>query len=547
MSFSASARATFVAALTLLLLACSTGFDTRPGDLSTLPEDYGVVVVQFTNNTDRLNPKLNGWTGAHVARIDQPDNHFLLKPAGSGLIGSRIFVGALPPGRYRFHNLVSQWPERGQPRVWMEAPATDNLGSFRIEPGQLTSLGTVLYQPMGAVRENGRWKRTHTFIRYDQEEVFDRFMRDATPDLYERLGGRIHSWDIARGENVHEQLADTIRRFAVGTGYHWLGDGEIAMTGPIGSVFRREGPGQWRRIETGVNHQLTAMVRTGSGYVVAGERGLVMHADSLDGEWRVLAGPGRRFGIEWMGRMDNGSLYAIAYEGRNCTLFHVDQDLSEWRPILAGVGFWDDGDLPCWMRAGAMPDDGLVVFEGKRRVQLDNQGRIQLEEDSKRISIYRDQPNGVGIAVRGAGWTRPDHQIYTFDGGATWHNTTRDWPTESDRIGEVGIMLVLPDHRALALSYKGYVDEFTKRVLFEKEPRLRLANADGKVVHWGEKVDAHCRHLLPEISTEQRIFARCSTGRLIVTEDLGETWTDDFVPGEGTELDEAIDLSEPTI
>ncbi|NBB92854.1 MAG: hypothetical protein GVY32_06785 [Gammaproteobacteria bacterium] len=540
MNLPAIARATTLAGLAILLFACSTGFDTRPEDLGTLPEDYGVVVVQATNNIDELNYRLFTWTGAHVARIDQPDNHFLLKPAGTGLLGSRIFVGALPPGRYRIQNLISEWPETGNPQAWMEAPVTENLGTFRIEPGQLTSLGTVLFQPLGAVEENGRWRRVHTFVRYDDEERFDRFMSVATPDLYERLGERIHGWDLERNGNAREELAERVGEFAVGTEYHWLGGGEIAMTGPIGAVMLREGPGQWRRVETGVNHQLAAMAKTDDGYVVAGERGLVMRADNLDGDWQVVTGPGSQSAVEWMTQMSNGSFYALVRSGLTCTLFHVSEDFSEWTTKLLTSGRGGVFPLKCQLDVAAMNDDRIVLFgDGRRRI-LDAAGEIVLDEESDGFMSFEQQPNGAGIAIPDPGWaiSSVDH-VYTFDGGESWHESSKDWPTESDRVGEIGLLLVLPDHRALALSYKGYVDDFTKRVLYEDEPRLRMANEKGKIVRWGEKVEPYCRQLLPEISTEERIFARCSDGSLIVTEDRGESWSEDFAPGGDGE--EALD------
>ena len=533
-----TARAITLAGLAFFVFACSSGFDTRPRDLDSLPSDYGVVVLQVTNNADELGHRLDTWTGAHVTRVGEPGSHFLLKPAGSGLISSRIFIGALPPGRYRIQNLISEWPQHSKPQVWMEAPAQNHLGTFRLEPGQLTSLGTVLFQPLGAVEEDGRWKRVHMFLRYDSEERFDQFMDHATPDLAERLGERVHGWDIGRNDQAHHELADRVSEFAIGTEYHWLGDGEIAMTGPIGAVFISEAAGQWRQIETGVNHQLAAMAKTSEGYVVAGERGLVLRTDETGGNWEELPGPGLMTAVEWLQQMNNGSFYAIGRGDERCVLFHVTEDFSRWKPVLEVEDWFDwrvPTDRPCQIHTASMAGDRIVAFDGQRRIEFDNQGNMQLEEQSKRWTLFTEQPNGVSIAVPDTLGSEYKSQVYTLDGGASWSDTARDWPAESDRLGEVSIMYLLPDGRAMAFSYKGYVDDFSKRVLYEKQPRFRLSNVDGDIVRWGEQIESYCRNLLPEISTEERMFARCSDGSLIVSEDGGESWNEDFEPGEGNE------------
>lgn len=107
--------------------------------------------------------------------------------------------------------------------------------------------------------------------------------------------------------------------------------------------------------------------------------------------------------------------------------------------------------------------------------------------------------------------------------------------------------MILSDGRSIALSYKGYVDDFSRRILYEKQPRLRTANTQGEITRWGEKVDAHCSFLLPEISTEHRIFVLCQGGSLIVTEDGGQSWAYDFVPGGNTEAGDALNPLDTTV
>jgi hypothetical protein len=196
------------------------------------------------------------------------------------------------------------------------------------------------------------------------------------------------------------------------------------------------------------------------------------------------------------------------------------------------------------LHANPISGDRLVVIADNSRILLDDRGNILNEEKSDRFEIFKRQPNGISMAVPGALYRA---QVYSLDNGETWHDAPRDWPNESDRLFQNGAVLMLQDGRSMALSYKGYAHEFAKRIVFEEQPRLRISNSDGKIERWGEKVEAHCWRLLPEISVQQRIFALCQGGGLIVTEDGGETWNEDFVPGGDSALDEALDPSATTI
>lgn len=542
MRLSNSFPAILLAGTAFLLSACSSEFiNTRPDDISDLAPDYGVVAVQVTNSRERLSPWLQSWTAAHVVSLDNPENKFLLSPAGSGLLGSQFFIGVLPPGRYRIYNLQSYRFEHGI-EAEIEAPVPANLGTFRVEAGQLTSLGTVMTIRLGAVKIKNRVHLAHAFSRYAERENFKPFIKEATPELHAALGDRVHGWDVGL-ESLHRELSSVILDFIRATNFQWLGDGEIAATGPMGSVFVRRGRADWHRIDTGATQQITAITKTNRGYVIVGERGLVMQAETLDGEWRTFPGPGQQVAIKDVVSMENGRLYAFTSEPDRCAALLVSPDFLDWERVFdVPQGRYIEPGL-CPLRSGRLPDDRIVIFGGKQRVVLDNQGQILERGESMIMHYFKNQPNGASIAHRHGAWA-VDRLGYSFNGGETWNDPLDDWPNETDRPGAEGNLLVLPDGRSWRMSYKGYSHKLTKKVAYEEEPRLRLLGKDGKIQHWGEKVEPQCTQLLPQISTEERIFVQCHDGRLIVTEDGGESWTEDFVPGGDTQLEEAFDRSE---
>ena len=534
--------------LALFLSGCSSGFiETRPDDLRDLPKDYGVVAIQVVNNIDLLSPYRFSWRGAHVLDLDTPSRRFRLKPVDSGLIGSRVFIGAMPPGSYRIYNLRSRLRVGGRTEYY-DAAVGRVLGTFRIESDRLTNLGTVAFQPLDRLDADGHLVREASVIRYDEDENFRSFISEATPRLDRKLPSQTLGWEPDDQQQKHRQYASIVDSLTPGSTFHWLDGGEIAMTGPLGAVFLREGPSQWRRIKTGFSHQLLAMTRTREGYAVAGERGLVMHADALAGEWETVQGPGLMTAVEWIDQMENGTLYVVARRGEICTLYHVTEGFSQWQPIVVNgaPGGLHTGAL-CAMHARKISGERLLLFDNSKRIILDGQGKILSEGRGDLFSAFRTQPNGVALALAQGGTPFWSAQLNSTDYGESWHQAPRDWPTESPDLFANGAVMILSDGRSIALSYKGYVDDFSRRILYENQARLRIANTEGEIVRWGEKVDAHCNFLLPEISTEHQIFVLCQGGSLIVTEDSGQSWTYDFMPGGNTEAGAALTPLDTTV
>ncbi|RFF29673.1 hypothetical protein [Wenzhouxiangella sediminis] len=526
-------RAAWLACLLSLLTACVTDpfIDTRPDDLAALPQDYGVVAVQVTNNAERLSPTLDTWTAAHVVDLDNTENRFRLEPAGTGLLGSRVFVGALPPGHYRMYNMYSS-AVLGDVSVWMHGPIPRSLGTFRIEANHLTSLGTVVFQPLGEFEADGESRTAHVFARLDEQEDLLGFVETATPELIGDLDEGVHGWEFDSNSGQRAELAERIEEFAVGTSHHWLDDGRVAMTGPMGSILVREGLSDWRRIDTGFTQQLSTLVDTGHGYIAAGERGLVLQADFLDGEWSAAPGPGNQAAIEWIGTMENGSLYAIAQAGDTTTLFHVEAESRQWEPVLdfhyeQGIFFTGRGEV----HARKLADDRLVTFADGRRLVLDDSGGILEDQEDRHIFFLVTQPDGVTLALPGSAWSGVGDQLYSHDVGASWKEAPDDWPRESDRFDKGAMVLVLPDGKTMAFSHKGEYNDFLKRWKYEDNPRLRVSGPDGNILEWGVEIEEQCSRMLPQISTAERVFARCDDGRLMVSEDRGQSWIEDFAPG----------------
>lgn len=434
MRFPSHLSAFLFTGLAFLVSACSSGFiETRPDDLRDLPKDYGVVAIQVVNNIDLLSPYRSSWRGAHVLDLDTPSRRFRLKPVGSGLIRSRIYIGALPPGSYRIYNLRSRLRVGGRTQHF-DAAVGRVLGTFRIETDRLTNLGTVAFQPLDRVDADGHLVREASVIRYDEDEGFRSFLSEATPRLDRNLDDQTLSWEPNDQQRIHKQYASIVDSLTPGSRFHWLDGGEIAMTGPLGAVFIREGPSQWRRIKTGFTHQLLAMTRTQEGYAVAGERGLVLHADALAREWETVQGPGLMTAVEWIDQMENGTLYAVARRGEICTLYHVAEGFSQWQPIVVNgaPGGLDTGAL-CAMHASKISEERLLLFDNSQRIILDDQGKILSGDKGDLFSAFRTQPNGVAMALPHGGTPFWSAQLNTTNNGESWNQAP---PRLANRISQ---------------------------------------------------------------------------------------------------------------
>lgn len=518
--------------------------ETRPDTLDELPERHGVVAVQVTNNALRLSRQIDTWTAAHVVDLDDTQKRYRLRASGTGLLNSRMFVGALPPGRYAIFNLHA-FQQIGDYSVWFNAPVSRSVGTFQVDHGHLTTLGTLVYQPLGTTEVEGKEKSLYIIVRTDEEEDLTSFALASFPDLEDSVHSGEFGWDPDDMRVHRDEMAERIRSFAIGTEHHRLDDGQIVMTGPLGMVMVRNGDADWQHVETGTSVRLAALTRHRNRYLAAGERGIVLAADHLDGPWLPVPGPGPMEAVYWLHGQPDGSLFALARAADTVRFYRVSADYSEWDSLLEfeyrqGVLFTGRGEV----HAVALPEANIVVFGDGRRIVLDGDGKVLSDEENKHLQELQVQEGGTLVALPGSLWSGVGAFQYSRDGGDTWHKLRRPGAGERERPATRYLHFVLPDGGSLAFTHRGYRHTTGGRFRYEENPRMRRVSADGSILHWGDDVELHCTGLVPGISTEARLFSWCDDGRLLMSKDQGRTWEVDFTPGTGTpeaaELHEAI-------
>jgi len=515
-----------------LAVACVTDpfIETRPDELEALPERHGVVAVQVTNNARRITRRLESWTAVHVVDLDNTDKKYRLLPSSTGLLNSRMFVGALPPGRYAIYNLYA-YNMIGDIEFWLNASVSRSVGTFQVDDGYLTSLGTLVYQPLGKVEVEGEEGTLHIVARTGEEESLRQIAVASFPELADSVHAGEVGWDPDRLQEERNEVADRVRDFAVGTDFHRLDDDRIAMTGPLGMLMVRRGASDWQQTDTGVSVQLAALTQHRQDYVVGGERGILLTANRLDGQWSHVPGPGPMEAIYWLHGQADGRLFALTRAEDTVRLYHVSADYTEWNVLREfeykqGMFFTGRGKV----YATALEHGGIAVFGDGRRIVVDDEGTIVSNEENMHLYALQEQPDDTLVAMPGSLWSGISRVHYSRDGGVNWEAPTRPGASESPTRY---FHYILPDGDTLAFSYRGRRDESNRlRVVYDENPSLRRAAADGTLLRWGAEVDELCTGLTPQISTEALLFSWCEDGRLLRSEDRGESWQVDYSPGE---------------
>lgn len=527
LNWTCTPRALLIVAL-LALTACQTprAIETRPDDPDRLPERYGLVAFKVISNTDRLAPGLRNWTGAFAVDLNDAEKRYFLRASSAGLNSSRVFVGAMPPGDYGIF-LLQSLVRTGDGSSWLNAPVPRALGSFRVEEARLSSLGSLVYQPLGQIGEGRGQSNLYVIARFDDDEPLDDFVAEAFPEAWAGIeADLVLGWEPDERNLERQALADRLRSFARGIEPHRLPNGRTILTAPMGQIRLREGAGAWRRIDTGQNRHISVIVEHGSGYLAGGERGLMMQAPDLEGPWRPLPGPNTQENIIWLHSDPVGGVVALAQSGWQVRLFVASPDFSSWRSVAELDGrpplLWPGSGL---VHGVSMSDGRVLVFGDRARLIYDQISGDLERYESRDLYHLSQQADGTLVAVPGHWWTGLADPEFSRDYGSSWTSIRPLREYESWQVS--GPPVVLPGDEFAVLSNKAYQDPRTRRRRHESELRLRVGVAN-QILHWGEQLPEGCNRLVPKISGEDELFVGCIDGRMLLSTDRGRTWTIDL-------------------
>lgn len=533
-AYSTLLRLTFVAVF-LSLGACATAPSAGIGSGETLPEDGGLVAVQVVTNSEKLSDALPNWSEVLVVDLDRtkPDGKHLmysLPALNNGLSSTRVFVGILRPGRYRFAGLYA-FAQVGNASSYQSARAPGTVGAFEIATDQMTNLGTVLFQPFPGDPMAKPMVGSDTHFAYAMSRLDDRvsledFVAHSYPAQYARTRGHATlGWLPDSLGPLRERLASVIRSRAVLTAAHREpAGGDIYYTARLGTVYRRTEEGKWTSAHLPTHYDLIAFARLPDGsFITGGERGAIWRAHDLDGQWHGEQLADRDQVVVWLGSIA-GRLLAVGSTGTAYRLYEADGSApGNWRRI-GDYGARDGYDELRRVFAIEHPpaliadSGGVTLFGHKSRHRFDaGSGSFATEPGNGMVALV-NQPNGITVAMPRSGWSGTKPPLVSRDGGSNWE--------PYQRLGQFHEPpYVFEDGTELG------IDNDASFVLIGWQRRASidvLASADkGASSTTIGHLSYGCGRLESTISTDARLFARCNDGTLLMSTDRGRTWARD--------------------
>ncbi len=221
-----------------------------------------------------------------------------------GAIRSGVFTGALPPGRYRIRRFVTHGYLN---TMWVRAPSA--LGTFTVQPGQLTDLGTVIYHPVGGERV--------VFARTRMEEDTRELVAAEFPRVAEAVLARpILGWDENLNEAEIAEVLRSIRALAAPVNEPRVAPSGAVYAGSIlGQVLiRPAGEMIWRQLDTGTTREILTVTEEGGAIVAGGEEGFLVRSSDGGRSWQRVRAPDRG-AILHLASAPGGGLFAVTQRG----------------------------------------------------------------------------------------------------------------------------------------------------------------------------------------------------------------------------------------
>lgn len=307
-------------------------------ETALLPEEFkgntGFVIARVLTNsstTDRFNGIFfNQWESV-VLTDEKGEEHALTLDHSGGRNSTQIFVGLLAPGKYSLQRLVS-------PRIARRTIANVREGiSFDIKANHVTSLGTLIYQPIG----NHEYSILHeqhdgpllalikaNYPKIDLAAVNNPLLQiaavpaggiggqavgsrtivvsnSATTAVVGTLTLGIIQHLIDKASNTDLMKAwveekDPFRRLEMARQSTYafnspiqLPSGVLLAGSNLGQVLMRKKDGEWLRMGTNDSREVTALFAADSNtIVIGGEEGFMRLTNDFGKTWVELPSPG---------------------------------------------------------------------------------------------------------------------------------------------------------------------------------------------------------------------------------------------------------------
>jgi len=544
----------------LLLTGCVTNSinTTQISTNTPLPAGQGVVALQVVNNAEELASLHKNWTEVLAFRLDNIDevkqravdkakskgkttsiediewehDFYSLSPNNKGVIDSQLFIGSMPAGTYMISSLYSYYND-GNLMSWVSMPVFQAAGRFEVQPGQLTNLGSIVFQPLLNVKEKTFWNNNSSqkayVTRLNDSVGFESFILSHYPNLADSIDfSQPLSWledDLNEFRNNLNQLS---RQNAFGNYTTELSSfAHASISARFGQLKVLTHEGEWVTIDLPTNSQISGVFETDNLIAIGSEKGVVFIGDSIAGEWKEINPISAKEAVIWFASAANTN-YAITSAAMDFYVYEFSDIKSEWLQVgkfkKKNRTDWlvQNGGLFPWIKA----DGALRVLNDNKYYDYDRSTTTWSTIKTSSMVNLKKLRNGILVALEVSQWDGIGDQVYSTDDGNTWNDIDRSLRIFGDIKVDLSLPAIMDNNTLVTVS--------RKRVKGSEDVDLRLVSANLNNIQEKGAWQAHgqtqknCTTLLPELTQGKRLFFLCDQGGVISTTDLGETWKNDM-------------------
>jgi hypothetical protein len=514
--------------LTVTLLgACATVPNKSIENLQgEIPEGSGLVVAETLNNGTRIVGRINYWTEIVLWRqnYEGEDDTFSIGSLSYSL-STQAYMGVVPAGTYRI-GLLYAFLQLGDMSVSGRAIVPPAMGTFEVKAGQVTNLGTILYQPF----QDRSWIEDeypdYAMTRIANEKLWSAAGL-ANPEVAAKIDASapILGWNPDRFDAERDMAAQLMKAAALPTNMHALSDGGFLLTGLYGGLYSFR-DGDWRNHSMRSRYKVTDAVELPDGRLLVGsELGRLSVSGPLGEEPRdVPIAQGLKHVID-IDLSSGGQAYVMTFADDEYQIRQYVAD-TESLSLLKSLPKGSEGLFGMSSAVLVGTTDGVAVFMDKIVHRYDEVTKQwSSAEADEFITLYR-QLDGYISGIPHSSWSGAKPLLYSADDGNTW--------TALQEKSSIFGASRSPTYRfgdgELIRTGEDVDINFFKKSIAKNEVPVLSTTDDG--VNWTPvgTVRRGCITIVVEASTDELLHILCTDGGTLSSQDRGRTWRQSLEP-----------------
>lgn len=293
----------------MTLVGCGGQINFRPtlSEETLLTPTQGVLTARVINASGSSIP-FNQLT-VHPENLNESSEvkQQRLVSLAPSMNGTAVFSSPMEAGNYTLGNIRAFYSggERWYSR-FVSAPGT--MGTFTIEPGKVTDIGTLLFyqKPQG-----DKFMELLIRVPYTGEgEVLSKHFPFMDFTIDELLG-----WNADDYADERESIYVSIAQNPIGFNQQFFApDGSLYFPGKVGVFLKRYASGDWEIDGVDTNLELTSIAENSQGDLIVGGSEGALFWRPIDGEWQDLS-LGHDVHIEHLAINDSSEIEVLAIKG----------------------------------------------------------------------------------------------------------------------------------------------------------------------------------------------------------------------------------------